>query len=415
MDLSPVAKGIPGSSVNSSKSATQFCLSALTLAILIILFASPAFALTVTPAKQQLSNPGTELYKFVYTITNNDPVPRTLNLKLEPNSGYMQERIVLEPSQFSLLPGETQNVQFAVSPSGLGPQLHSLVVAVYDGQSEQGKFELSFTIPGTPVEKYDSSIAVDDITSTEPLSVEVTLRNFGNIIGYAQVRLELVRDDEIIGALDYPDLLQVLPNKDNVLTLAYTDRLEPGFYTARVITTYANATSRTEKPFSVTLGATRQVVKLGSDLVFTFQSLGNPPVVVYGIVDSKGKERASGSFLPTSDIIIQTSTLEAGEYTLSLRTRGSTRTMIIDVQDDSVKYRILGILLVIILVLGGLFSLRHRASFTLRVLRLQCSIWRREREVDKLINRAHRLVDRYALHARRNTATGSSRETRQRP
>jgi hypothetical protein len=267
-------------------------------------------------------------------------------------------------------------------------------------------------MPGTPIERYDSSVFVEDITSEQVLPVELTLRNFGNIIGYAQARLEILRGDELVGQLEYPDLLQVLPNQDATVTLTYTDKLEPGFYTARVVASYPATEVRSEEPFTVTLAATTQVVDVGEDLVLTFASLGDPPAVVYSLTDAAGQERASGVFTPESGgIVIPTSKLGPGDYQLALRVRSTTRTIPVTVRDSAAQYRFFALAGTLIIVLFALFTMRKSAALQWRMLRLSFAIRKREREVNNLINRAHVLVDEYAAHVKRPDEDRGTRET----
>lgn len=407
MDRRPVGNTVP----------RERGISLLLAALFTLLFIVPsAAALTVTPERQELTNPSEEIYQYVFTLTNDDDIAHALVLEPERNSAYLTNRITVDPQQFSLLPGDTRNIKVSISPSGLGPETHRLIIGAFENGVALETFEVLVNMPGTPVERYDGTINVEDITSEQVLPVELTLRNFGNVIGYAQARLEILRGDELVGQIDYPDLLQVVPNEDKTVTLTYTDHLEPGFYTARFIAMYPSTEVRSEEPFSVTLAATKQVVGLGEDLILTFASLGDPPAVVYALTDANGHERASGVFMPESGgITIPTSRLEPGEYLLSLRIRSTTRTIAVVVRDDAARYRIFAFLGTLIIVLVALYSLRRQASVQWRVLRLQLAIRKREREVNNLINRAHRLVDEYAAHVQRTNEAGTTGETRPGP
>lgn len=373
-------------------------------------------SLAVTPANHQLNNPQDEVYTYVYSILNNDPQPRSLELRLEPFSTYLEAKVAFSADSFTLLPGEAENVQLSVQPSGLGPQTHTLVVGVYDGGQRLTTFELLILVPGEAVEDYQVSLVAADTHSGAAVPLSIKLSNYGNVIGYAKLVLDIKQRDVVLDTISYPDLIQVLPNSNVEYDLVYTQQLEPGFYAAVISGVFSNENTTAEDQFSVQLEQTTQRIELGSDLELTFASLGHPASISYTLADADGREVAAGSFLPNAgDVFVPTSTLAAGTYELTLRMPSGEQHITVIIRDAGKQLRMLLLLVVGVVLLYAAFSLRSRASLAWRLFLLERAITRRQDEVANLINRSHRLVDRYTAHARYSEAGGNPRAPDERP
>lgn len=400
------------------KTAVAVRLFILLFAACILLCASANFvhAVTVNPAVQTLNDPADQPYSFVYSIVNNDPQPRTLSIKLDPWSTYLADQVSFSKQQFALLPGQAENLQLTIHPHGLGPETHSLKAGIYDGTTLVGTIELLIIIPGTPVEDYSVNIVASDTTTSSAVPATITLGNYGNIIGYGQVVLTILQNNVTKGTLVYPEKFQVLPGKEQSFDLVYTNTLPPGFYTARADVEYPSKTVSAEDTFSVRLEATTQNIKEGSDLVLTFASLGNPAAVTYSLTNKAGAEVAAGTFLPTSDIVIQTSTLPAGDYVLDLKSSTGEQHITVLIRGE-VQWERYAALLVILGIIGyAFYSSRRTITAKWRIFLLERRITKQHHEVTILINRAHRLVDAYhTAYARRNEANGTPGTTGERP
>ncbi len=374
-------------------------------------FAQFAAAVTVTPLTQQLENPKDEVYQYVFSIANNDPQPHSLELRLEPNSEYLRPLLVFSKEQFALLPGETENVVLRINPQGLGPQTHHLVVDVYEGEGEVGSFALLIVVPGEPTEKYAMSVVASDTFADAASPVTVTLANNGNVIGYATLTLSILRENKVIGSLAYPGSVQILPGKSIPYDLVYTDVLEPGFYTARVDATIGLQTFSESDAFSVRLASSTQRIREGSDLVLTFASLGNPAAVRYTLSDDAGNELLTGTALPgEGDVVVPTSELDKGTYTLVVGASGTEQTIQVEISRPVPITSYAVTVVAALIFLWAVLSVIPRVRVQLRIYSLQREVRAREEELAKLINRAHRLVDRYhTLNGRRTQAVGIAR------
>ena len=376
-----------------------------------------ATSITVNPTTQQLTNPTDQVYTFVYSISNNDPQPRTIRLAFDPFSDYLSQKVTFSKQQFSLLPGEVENVQVAINPAGLGPETHTLKVLVYDGEEKLTSFELLTTVKGTPIEKYDLKATAGDTTASSAVPLSIELSNAGNIIGYAKLTLAIYHDQALVGQLDYPDVIQVLPNAKKNYDLVYTDRLDPGFYTAVVTSTYASSVINVSDQFSVRLAQSKERLSIGTDFIITFASLGNPTAASYKLFDENKKELASGTFFPQSgDLVVPTSTLAAGTYDLALTLSGSEQHITIIMQDKK-QYGVFAITAFIVLVvLYAFFSYRKIFALHWRIFKLRRAVAHRQAIVTSLINRSHRLVDEYSrTHGGHQQTSGVSGTATQRP
>ncbi len=388
----------------------------IVLCALILVFPTVS-ALTVSPQTQTLSDPSDEVYQFVYSITNNDPQPRAIQLRYDPYSTYLEEKAHLSKEQFALLPGQTENIQLSIHPQGLGPQTHTLRLGVYDGESQLTTFELLIAVVGDPQEQYETRIVAGDTTTKSAVPISITLINHGNIIGMAKLRLTVEQNNQSVDTIDYPDAIQVLPGKTVPYDLVYSNSLQPGFYTMRVDAVYPSQESSATDQFSVRLEELRRRVHEGEDLILQFESMGNPTVVTYQLVDDAGGERLAGSATPQAgDLVLQTSELPAGTYTLILKgSHGEQRTEVIIEEEPAYLSVVLGIVAALIL-LYALYSYGPVLRLRWRVYKLERKIASRQEEVTNLINRAHRLVDNYStVHARRHQASRSSGTTTTRP
>jgi hypothetical protein len=324
-------------------------------------------------------------------------------VRSERYSEYLAKRTTLSKEQFSLLPGETENVRVSFAPKGLGPETHTLTMGVYDGVERLGTFEIVTVVPGTPIERYAIEMSVESTTTGTLVPVEVTLHNLGTIVGYARLHMDILDGTGAsIGSVEYPDLIQVLPADSFSFTLPYTTLLDPGFYTARVTAVFPSETLIDEKTFSVELGDTVRTIALGEDLTFSFASTGRPPRTEYVLTDARGAQRLAGSHFPDQgELVIRTSELPAGVYTLVLTSKGQARTLQVTIRDEEALLRNALAIGVGIIALAGLWSVRGVFFRSYRLFRLRLAVAARERKVNILINRAHRLVDDYAKHAQR--------------
>jgi hypothetical protein len=348
---------------------------------------------------------------------NNDPQPRSLHVALDPYSEYLKDRVTFSKQQFVLLPGQAENVQLTVTPGGLGPETHTLKVGVYDNDTLLNSFSLLITVPGEPVERYVISAQAQDTVLGSAVPVSVTLENFGNVIGYAKLDLTIEQQGKVIGSVTYPTTYQLIPNSKSSYDLVYSDTLEPGFYTAKLSASFPTQIVNATSQFSVRLGEVTQQVPLGSDLILTFASLGNPQTVKYSLVDKSGSERAAGVAVPQNgDVVVATSALPAGTYDLTLDVGSTKQHVVVVVQDSALAARY-ALIAAVVLILGvALYSYRSQVSARWRLYHLRREIEWREEEVTKLINRAHRLVDRYTiLHGRAQRPNRLSGTTGQGP
>jgi hypothetical protein len=381
----------------------------IVVAILVLLSLPEIFAVTVTPTSQQLSSPTDDVYTFVYSVVNNDPRPRSLNIQLEPHSEYLREKVTFSKEQFALLPGATENVQVSIHPAGLGPETHALRAGIYDAGEKLATLELLVTIPGTPMEKYGVQIDARDTTPNAAVPISVTLNNYGNIIGYGQLVLEIQRGNTVVGTLTYPELVQVLPGKELTYDLVFTESLDPGFYAAQIRVDYPSGSVNATDQFSVELEESTQRITPGSDLILTFASIGNPPKITYALLDENQKEQAAGTFLPQSgDIVIPMAQLPVGTYHLYLSSTRGEQHITIVVKNNIPYFQYAVIAIVIVILLYAAYSYAPIIRRRYRLYQLERAIAYRQEVVINLINRSHRLVDEYtALHARRRQTSGS--------
>lgn len=382
----------------------------LCVALLALASLSSAVAVTVTPVMQDLENATDEVYQFVFAITNDDAKPRSLTLRLQPYSAYLEQRVVFSKEQFALLPGATENVQLRISPQGLGPQTHTLGVDVVEDEEMLTSFALRVTVPGTPQEEYALAVDARDTNTAAAVPVTVTLTNHGNVIGYAQVELVVRTDKDLVGTLTYPDRVQLLPGASEVYDLVYTEQLQPGFYNAEITASIGGVTYQERDSFTVRLEQATERLELGSDLILTFASLGNPAAVSYRLEDKKGETRLSGSAVPGADIIVPTSTLPAGVYELYVLASGSEQVLTVLIEAEREPWKWLVVLVAIGLLMFAAYSFLPAVRIHLRISKLRRTLQRQEADLTKLINRAHKLVDSYhSTHARRQQTVGSAR------
>jgi hypothetical protein len=388
----------------------------LVVVALCMLFSFVA-AVSVNPQTQSLTDPKDETYTFVYTVINNDPQPRTLAIRIEPNSLYMKDQVTFSKEQFALLPGQTENIQVTIHPHGLGPETHVLDAGVYDAQQKLDTIQLLIAVPGTPIEDYAMLMETQDTRTDAAVPVTIKIGNYGNIIGYARLLLEIQQHNATLGSVTYPEVIQVLPGGSVTYDLIYTETLEPGFYTARVTASFPAMNITGEDQFSVRLEETTYRLYTGEDLVLTFASLGNPGSIRYSLTDDQGNEELAGTFMPDAgDIVIPTNGLAKGDYTLTLLMPTGNQTMTILVREkiEYVKYGIFA--LVICIVLYAAYSYLPSLHRRYRLYRLERTVTAKQEQVTNLINRAHRLVDEYtAIHARRRQTNGPSGASDQRP
>jgi hypothetical protein len=383
--------------------------TAVVVGIVFLLSLHGVFALTVTPQVHQITDPTEDVYSFVYSVVNNDPRPRSLSIRLEPFSMYLEDKVTFSKQQFTLMPEQTENIQLSIHPSGLGPETHTLRAGVYDGEEKLATMELLITVNGNPVENYAVTLDARDASSSSAVPLSIELSNYGNIIGYAQLTLDIERGGEQIGSITYPELVQVLPGAKVSYDLVYTEALQPGFYTARITAAYPSQSVTATDQFSVQLKASTQRLTPGSDLVLTFASLGHPAAITYSLLDSKGSEKAAGTFLPQSgDILIPTGQLSQGTYELFLRMPQGEQQITVVIKEDIPYMMYLALVTAVLITAYALYTNLPLLRRRWRLYHLQRAVEHRQEVVINLINRSHRLVDEYTAYARRRQAGGAS-------
>jgi len=216
-------------------------------------------------------------YQQIFSIQNDGAKPEQVDLGYVQFSQYFESYVQMNPQDFVIYPGKTQNIQLILDvPSTFGPEIHKL--RLMNTVDEEELFSMDFEIKGTPIHDLRLVDAiVGDIPVEELLPIDIRLKNDGNVISYATPVIIVEQDKQEVGRVSFESILQVLPQEEYELTLTYNDELPKGDYALRVIFDYNElyTTNELVRNFAV-LSAENfmRILRKGKDLVVPFSDIG---------------------------------------------------------------------------------------------------------------------------------------------
>lgn len=359
----------------------------------LLIFALVFVALQVQPATLEVAGgSGTDI-DAVFTIINDEPVPAEVSVEVDSFSEYLAEAVTLSTNRFFLAPQESQNVQLrGTVPAGLGPEVHVLRYDVVAEGVASESLEVRMPVSGTPALEPRISTSVRDVTQGNSMVVDVVLRNFGNVIAYYNLSMEVLESGSLKGSLRYPQPVQVLPGAEDRVTLLYTDFLEPGQYDV-VVEGLVNGDVSVDARDSarVLLAGEDQRVVEGDDLVVELKRYGSQPRVSY-LVRRDGEVLLEETLVASGDsVVVPTAGLSRGEYSVSLSVAHAqgvdSQEFALVVERAGVAVGWFGWLVVVAAVLWAVFSTPTRLQ--LRIWWVSIRLHVREKRLNRLIYRAH--------------------------
>ena len=335
---------------------------------------------------------------YVFTIINDGPVPVEVELRAHPFSTYLEDAVSLSEQRFFLLAQESANVQVRGEVPLLGPEVHLLRYELVAQGAVQGEFVVEMPVEGVADLEPRLRVSSRDIAQGSSLVVDATLSNFGNVLAYYDLSLEVLEQGVVVGELRYPQPVQVLPGAEERVTLLFTDFLEPGDYVVRVSgLVNEQEVVDAQVPVRVTLVSEEQRIFVGDDLLVELKRYDSTPRVSYS-VSSGGEELFSETVLAEGDVLtIPTSSLGVGVYDVSVAVVSNgvsdSQEFLLVVERSRLAVGWLGWLVLLAALVWALFSSQSRLY--LRIWWLSIRLHYREKRLNRLIYRAHALEREY--------------------
>ncbi len=358
----------------------------------VLIIAVLCVALYVQPTSETVERAE---YDFVFTVVNDRPVPVSAELVLHEFSTYLQDTHTLSATTLALRPGESRNIQVRGRvPSGLGPETHKIRYQIRTGTEEVDGFVIQIPVPGTARLQPALRAEVPDVLRQEALSVTARLSNFGNILAYFNLSLEVLEGDEVQGRLSYPRLVQVLAGEQRELGLLFTDRLDPGEYRVRLTATVNEEEVLVDtQPFRVLLDDQVYRIRQGEDLVLSLTGSAPAQSVSYTIL-SHNRELVRDVLAPqNATVIVPTAELGIGEYTVVVQVTHPHGTDTIRVLLQVRPRQLLSPAVLVLIVVGSIVSMLFSptARIHIRIFYLSYKLRRQEKRLKELIRIAHTL------------------------
>ncbi|MFT4250312.1 MAG: hypothetical protein ACMXYD_03045 [Candidatus Woesearchaeota archaeon] len=171
-----------------------------------------------------------ESFSEILTVTNTLARPAEYTLRLHPFAQYLTEAVSIQEETLFLRPQESKNFQISATIPPLGPETHKLIYELVEDQRVVANSTIHIPIAGTPNLEASLTASTETIREGQTLPVHIELTNFGNVIAYYRVQIQILQGDEQLGSVTYPQQLQVLPGEQERIILPYTDELAPGAY-----------------------------------------------------------------------------------------------------------------------------------------------------------------------------------------
>ena len=364
----------------------------------LVLFVLVFVALQVQPEVVEIPGGVGADIDEVFTLVNDEPIPQEYEIRVHPFSEYLADAVSLSSERFFLVAQESANVQVRGEVPLLGPERHTLRYDVYAGGSLEGSFLLELPIDGVAELEPRLRVSTSDIVQGSSLAVDAVLSNFGNVIAYYDLVLEVSESGESVGTVSYPQPVQVLPGEETRVTLLYTDFLDPGEYVVEVAGVVNEEVSVADRSSTrVTLVSADKRISQGDDLFVELTRYNLSPRVSYSISQG-GEELFSETRVVDGDVlVVPTAQLAVGEYVVAVSVLdGAVR----DSQEFSLVVERAGLnpgwfgwLLVLSALIFAGFSRQSRLY--LRIWWFSVRLHWREKRLNKLIYRAHELERRY--------------------
>lgn len=361
----------------------------------IALLALSCLAVQVQPELATVQGaPGTP-FEHVFSVINDEARPAEYQLQVHPFSAYLADAATVSEDSFHLLPQDNENIQVrGTIPANLGPETHLLRYEVLEDGRRADEITIEIPVEGTPSLEPALEVRAENINKGSSLVADATLRNFGNIIAYYNLTLAVEEDGEQVGALSYPEPVQVLPGEENEISLIYSDFLEPGDYRVSLRAVVNGEVDLEERtPVRVTLAGEQRSIARGDDLVVELKRYDTQPRVQYAVT-RRGEELLSETLVLGEDALtIETSALEPGTYDVSIsvaHARGTdTQRFSLEIEDSSAVGGWWAVILGVLALAGALFS--RQVRLFARIAWLTARVHLREKRLNSLIRRAHAL------------------------
>lgn len=338
--------------------------------------------------------PGTD-FDQVFTLTNDNPQPITITISPDPYAQYLASSAALSQEMLSIRPYESANIQVRGTVPAFGPETHALRYDVMSTTDDVESFELLLPIDGVAVLRPKIGVDAEDVVESTVVGATVTLYNFGNINAYYNLSLTVRQGDAPMGTVSYPQAVQVLPGGEEKITLLYSEHLSPGDYVLDV-SGVVNGVESVEatRPFRVILPDQQRSILPGEDLVLTITRYEDMPRVEYEVTQSGRQILKDAVLVQDDEVTIPTSTLPPGDYRVAVTVthgRGSDTTRLeLEVKERS--YIPTGAGWIVALVLVGGIAYTPPVRMRARIVWLSLRMARREKELKRLIDRAHHLA-----------------------
>ena len=343
-------------------------------------------------------------FEQVFTLVNDDPQPISGQIVVDELSEYLKDSSVLSRDTYAILPQQSMNLQLRGEVPPLGPEIHHLTYNVISSGKRVGSFTVDMPIEGTPKLHPKLSLEAQDKITQEPLSIQATLFNFGNINAYYELGMVIRELDEEMGSLQYPSKVQLLPGDQKTITLLFTDKLDPGEYTVEVnALVNGEETVEATQAFRVLLADQKKTITEGEDLVLELKRYNDIPRIEYEVRSANRELMRDTLFQDLDSLVIPTASLDPGYYEVVLRVIHGAGTDTSRISLKIKKRMLISFQLVAIVIIIGIISLLF-GPISLKwgkIVLISWRIGRREKELNALIRRAHRLANenRRAYHS----------------
>ncbi len=361
-----------------------------------IVFALLFLGLQIQPATITLDTGLGGEYDEIITFTNTRNTPLSFSLLPHPFSEYLTTDILLPRTNFFLEPQESANIQIrGTIPEWLGPETHELLFTLVTANRVLEE-ELSITIPitGFAVLDSDISIHVPAVQEGSPIIVETTFENYGNIIAYHAVTLQIYEEGILIGSTTYPQQIQVLPSQTVKMSFLYSAPLEPGVYRV-VLESLINddLIQSREQDVAVQMMVYERTVYQGQDLVLDIKQYNTSPRLEYSIRSQELILLEGNETVMSSAYTLHTRELPVGTYTVHIQLHSETlideHAFVLRVLPNTLFPTRVYVFLGVIVLLIVLFS--QKTWLFMRVLFLTYRIYKKEKQLNTLIHKVQRL------------------------
>ncbi|MGM5483185.1 MAG: hypothetical protein ACQESF_07000 [Nanobdellota archaeon] len=347
----------------------------IALMLIFFLIIPLSTAITINPTDYTINK--AELnkeYNIVITAINPEPNQYGITVNVAKESEYLKDIVTIEPKTFTIAPNSNKNIKLDLKiPEDISPEKHKLYINFRTLTHKVGSFRLNFKIEGEQNDELELNDVNVKASNTEtPIYFTMKTENIGNVIAHAKPHINIYKDNNLIHSLGNKSTFKVLPKKKMNVSLMYdpSELEKGGIYSFKSYIKYSNKTTQSiEKSFTLNkikkdknTGRAIKQVKEGKDLQMGFSLENNQEGISFYKIQAnvKGENISKiieGSVNKKKDVKIKldTSSLKAGEYILTVKK--STGKNIENIEKKEYTLKIKKTSHSYIIILGSLFIL----------------------------------------------------------